>query len=410
MTNATDGDLTAFQTDMLVQEGVVKRPQYTTPLNVTATGTPDKDSNVAAGIAYIPNSTSSPTQYFQILVDATESQTHDDTTANPRIDAVVLFLDLGAAPDANASNVASVEIVKGAEAGSPTAPSDGDITTDLGADTWIRLADIEIANPFVSITSGDITDQRQYAYMAGSKIAGENNANSYGHLLSTGVLGFYQKLDSNGNVLIYDDDGTVVEILVPTTGDANAAVNSIGAGGIITMLRGAHTIATAIDIDQGNDVWLRGQGKGTKLTIGSGISGILMAGDRQVVSDMEIDMDDVAAYGIQVEDGSTQCEIRNVRIVNVGQDDDAICVGEGSSAGSAIITGCHINGNDNSGSNGIRLDNTIGSIVNSNFVQDCANDINCTANSEDCIVIGNVVDVAVVDNGSSNTVSPNEVI
>jgi len=171
MTNATDEDVAAFQTDYILQAGVVKRPQYTTPLAVSASGTPDQNSNVAAGVAYIPNSTSSPTQYFQMLVDAVETQAHSVTTANPRIDAVVLFIDLSATPDANASNVASIEIVEGAEAGSPTAPTDGDIDSALGAGTWIRLADVTIANPFVSISSGDISDQRATAYIDGSKVA-----------------------------------------------------------------------------------------------------------------------------------------------------------------------------------------------------------------------------------------------
>lgn len=175
MTNVTDDDLSGFQTDFLSRAGYVELPQYTTPFKGSQTGTPNKFSNVAAGVFYIPNSITSPTQYFRIVNTASIAVEHDDPSANPRIDAVVLFLDLGAPVNANADNVASIEVIKGSEAGVPVAPSDSDITTALGADTWVRLYTVAISNPFVSIVNANITDLRPEAGIDTTKLGTVHN-------------------------------------------------------------------------------------------------------------------------------------------------------------------------------------------------------------------------------------------
>lgn len=205
MTQCTDDDLASSRTDFALQPGVLKYPQYQTPLQGLESGTPDKNTNVQPGIVHIPNSTSSVVQYYRILVDAEETVLHSDPAANPRIDAVVVFLDLSAAVDAEAEAVATIEVVEGAEAGVPTAPSDGDISAALGASTWHRLYNAAISNPFVSVTDADITDTRDYAYLDASKIAAGNQIDSYGFLDSNGDLALYQQIDANDKVFTYDE-------------------------------------------------------------------------------------------------------------------------------------------------------------------------------------------------------------
>lgn len=257
MTNATDDDLSAFQTDVLLQEGVFKKTQFATPLIVTATGTPDKNSNVAAGVVYIPQATATPAPFYRVLNDATVTTLHSDTAANPRIDAVVMFMDLGAAVDADATNVASITIVEGAEAGSPTAPSDGDIDTAVGAATWVRLADIAIANPFVSITGGNITDQRPTAYIDGSKVLAKNAEPAYGHQDSSGVVRMRSEMNSDGNVVTYDGLGTIVKVIVPPSGDIVAGVVT-GAGNVVEVLSGTHSPSSEIIVSTGTKIYGHG--------------------------------------------------------------------------------------------------------------------------------------------------------
>lgn len=85
-----------------------------------------------------------------------------NASGNDRIDALVLYVDLGVSANADITNVAKLKIVEGTPAASPTAPTDGDIETDIGSSNpYIRIADIEVANGTVSILDADITDQRE---------------------------------------------------------------------------------------------------------------------------------------------------------------------------------------------------------------------------------------------------------
>lgn len=78
--------------------------------------------------------------------------THDPSTSNPRIDSVVLTLD----PTAN-SIVLSV--VKGTAGVSPVAPS---LTQTDSAIYQFKIADVTIQSSAISISTGDINDQRTF--------------------------------------------------------------------------------------------------------------------------------------------------------------------------------------------------------------------------------------------------------
>lgn len=84
-----------------------------------------------------------------------------NSSGNPRIDAIVLYIDLAASPNADISNVAKLVAVAGTPAGSPSAPTDANIVTALGASTpFLRLANVAVANGAVSIVTANITDTR----------------------------------------------------------------------------------------------------------------------------------------------------------------------------------------------------------------------------------------------------------
>jgi len=129
-------------------------------LNVTQQGTPNMSVLVATGIGYVFNAAG--TNVYVAESDANASVTiSSNSSGNPRIDAIVLKIDLGVTPDLNASNVASLVAVQGTPAPSPVAPSDATIQTAVGAsNAFLRLADVTVANGAASITNANIADKR----------------------------------------------------------------------------------------------------------------------------------------------------------------------------------------------------------------------------------------------------------
>lgn len=88
-----------------------------------------------------------------------------NASGNPRIDSIVAYVDLGAAPDASASNVLKFVAVAGTPAASPVAPDDAAILAVIGAgNPYIVLANVTVASGASSIVSGNISDQRVAAY------------------------------------------------------------------------------------------------------------------------------------------------------------------------------------------------------------------------------------------------------
>ena len=85
----------------------------------------------------------------------------NNASGNARIDAVVVYIDLAASPDAGSTNVAKTLVVAGTPAASPTPPSDSDIQTAVGgSNPFLRLAEVAVANGAVTIVNANITDKR----------------------------------------------------------------------------------------------------------------------------------------------------------------------------------------------------------------------------------------------------------
>ena len=88
-----------------------------------------------------------------------------NSSGNPRIDALVLYIDLSATPDAESTNVAKLADVIGTPNALPVAPTDGDIEIAVGASNpFIRLANIEVDSGATQILDADITDTRPQFY------------------------------------------------------------------------------------------------------------------------------------------------------------------------------------------------------------------------------------------------------
>lgn len=84
--------------------------------------------------------------------------------ANPRIDAVVLYVDKGETTSASPPNnpgITKLKVVAGTPGGVPSAPNSGTIQTAVGASNpWIRLANVTIGTSATQVTNANISDQR----------------------------------------------------------------------------------------------------------------------------------------------------------------------------------------------------------------------------------------------------------
>lgn len=128
---------------------------------VAESDTPAMSIQIAQGYAFLVNSSAGMT-YPVRLTDANATVAIDSNGAgNPRIDSIVLYIDLGATANAAISNVAKVVAVKGTAAASPVAPDSTAITAIIGASNpYTVIADVQVDSGETTILDADITDQR----------------------------------------------------------------------------------------------------------------------------------------------------------------------------------------------------------------------------------------------------------
>ena len=120
--------------------------QPTEPLRVQAQGTPSTSVDILAGSAMVQG-----IGYFN---SATVSKTiAANASGNPRIDTIILRADY-------ALQTVRLAVLQGTPAASPVAPS---LTQSANVMWEIPLADIAVANGFVSITNANITRRYEYA-------------------------------------------------------------------------------------------------------------------------------------------------------------------------------------------------------------------------------------------------------
>ena len=90
-----------------------------------------------------------------------------NNSGNPRVDAVVAYVDLNETPvdDGEGTGIHKLAVIAGTPAGSPAAPDDGAIQTAVGAgNPWTKLAEVDVANGASGISNANITDTRRLVY------------------------------------------------------------------------------------------------------------------------------------------------------------------------------------------------------------------------------------------------------
>lgn len=158
-TQHTERSVLQIITDLVTASGVLDL-SATNHLLVTAQSpTPTMNLDVAKGDAIIVDPTGNA---YPVNVDAVANPTITaNASGNPRIDAIVAYIDKSASPNSDSSNVAKIAVVAGTPAASPTAPDDTAIHSSIGSSNpYIRLADVTVVSGASSITSDKIVDKR----------------------------------------------------------------------------------------------------------------------------------------------------------------------------------------------------------------------------------------------------------
>ena len=156
-------DVTSLPNDLLTGSCVVSGMQ------VSATSPATNQVSISAGKAWVENDAwavgSDEQKFWPVNNDAAELLTIPaNASGNPRIDLVCVEVDPVASPGDDGAPNCDYVVVQGTPAGSPVAPA-------VPAKHTV-LAQIAVANGFSTITSGNITDRRQFVQIQSSAVAG----------------------------------------------------------------------------------------------------------------------------------------------------------------------------------------------------------------------------------------------
>lgn len=142
-----------------------------TDLLVTERGAgANKSVDIAAGDAFFSYNNYAFYGWNTAVLNSSDTVIADNTSGNPRIDAVVAYIDLTVVSSASSDNPGALKfkVVQGTPAGSPSAPNDAAIQSSVGAgNPFLRLANVAVANGFTSIVNANITDTRTVATVLG---------------------------------------------------------------------------------------------------------------------------------------------------------------------------------------------------------------------------------------------------
>lgn len=148
-----------FLDSLVHTEGVFGDPDTgVMGLQVSERGAPDMNVEVAIGNAFIEVVISGRTLKAVLKNTATETiAIAANVSGTDRVDAIIARIDVDTEPDILKTNIGTIERVNGTSA---TALTDGAITTAVGSDGWIRLADVTVIDSETAIENADITDTR----------------------------------------------------------------------------------------------------------------------------------------------------------------------------------------------------------------------------------------------------------
>ena len=140
---------------------------------VEQSDTPAMSVKVNMGRAHLRVTDGSMVYPVRLSEEAATVSIDPNNSGNSRIDAIILYIDLGVSANSDISNVALLSSIEGTPAGSPTAPTDAAIQSEIGASNpFIRIADVTVANGASSILNASIADKRINTVIGSPRIDG----------------------------------------------------------------------------------------------------------------------------------------------------------------------------------------------------------------------------------------------
>jgi len=134
---------------------------------VEESDTPAMSVDVRQGYAFVRKSNGQMAYPVWLKTEDATVAITANASGNQRIDAIVLYIDLGASANPTISNVAKLIAVAGTPAGSPTAPDNTAILAAIGASNpYAVLAHVTVDSGETTILDADISDQRTEATIA----------------------------------------------------------------------------------------------------------------------------------------------------------------------------------------------------------------------------------------------------
>ena len=128
---------------------------------VEESDTPAMSVDVRQGYAFLVNTSAGMVYPVRLTTEDATVAISSNASGNSRIDAIVLYQDLGASPNAAISNVAKLVAVEGTPAASPSAPDSTAILAEIGASNpYTVLAYVTVESGETTILDADISDQR----------------------------------------------------------------------------------------------------------------------------------------------------------------------------------------------------------------------------------------------------------
>ena len=146
--------------DIVYQSGVIDPTTHWLP---TEQNPKDRSVNLAIGRGYFVKTGMTYHGYSTAVVNVALTA---NSSGNPRIDAIVAYIDLAASAGTDATNVLKFAAVAGTAASSPSAPDAAAIASAIGAgNPYIVIANVACANGYTQIANANITDLRPSAYV-----------------------------------------------------------------------------------------------------------------------------------------------------------------------------------------------------------------------------------------------------
>ncbi len=176
---------------------------------VEAQSTPNMTVKVNLGYAFIKKSDGSKVFPVRMYSSAENATITANASGNTRIDAVVLLIDTAESPNATVTNVAELGVVAGTPSASPTAPSDSDISTAIGASNpFIRLANVTVGSGVTEIVNANIADTREQVLFSSAFLTADDVITWTNKTLTTPVI-----------ASLYQDAGKTKLLKMPSATD-----------------------------------------------------------------------------------------------------------------------------------------------------------------------------------------------